>query len=289
MLGLFLRQWRRLLVGAFLLEAFLLAGILAGVWEPIDDGGRPLILAAAVLIVVVGASALVLLGLSALLPSEVGFVERVGPGLVLTAATEPLDDWLQLPPTAAFLRVVGLMIAANWLINGRWQSRFARRGRPTVAGFHVPIPPEDVRRRLRPDPKQAGCHYWPGTRFLPPPPGSEADFVMVRPRRSGLPDAMLLTGVIDHETGRGFTVTEWPVVEDGTPHVRQEFGLDPVPGGTAVTVRQTVLRARPGQHLFWWLGQDLKDHCASMRARLLGRWDLSLHGRQMARLPRAAG
>jgi hypothetical protein len=52
-------------------------------------------------------------------------------------------------------------------------------------------------------------------------------------------------------------------------------------GGTVLRVEQTVLRYTFGQWLFWWLSNDLSDHLYSIRARIDGRSDGSIHGSQM--------
>ena len=283
MIGVFLRQWRRVLVGAILLEVFLILGVLVGLGVPLEGGGPFGTLVAATIIVVLAIPAAMALILAVLRPGALSLIEWLGLSLVLGALTAPLLVLVELPALVICLHVGLVMLASHWLLGGAWQARFAGPGRPRTARFRVPLPPEEVRQGLRPDPNRPEGHYWPGTRFLPPPPGSDADFVMVRPRRGGLRDETWLTTVEDHADGYGFSLMLRPVSDGVDPHATLDFAIAPRPRGTEVRVRQTVLRARPGQHLFWWLGSDLRDHCASMHARLTGRRDLSMHGRQMPR------
>lgn len=288
MIGLFLRQWRRILLAAAFLAASLVLAALTG-RAPGDVETDPLgifVLAAFLtsLVVVTPLAAL----LSALAPRLLALFEPAGMALFTGVAVMPAWTRLGLPEWADCLLIGGLIYLAGVVLDGRWQARFAGPGRARTASVTIARPGDAVWRALRPDPSRPEAHYWPGTAIEGEDPWR---FVMVRPRRGRLPDERVSVAVEEAVPGRHFTMTLEP--EGAGPRLRLETGLAETEKGTRVTVTEQVLSATPGARFFWWLSADLKDHLASMKNRIEGRRDPTLHGRQMIRAeagpPRPSG
>ena len=286
MIGTFLRQWRRILLSTLAFMAFVAVGRALG--YPGMEGltGGPVLIVVSVflacLIVVTGAT----LVLSVLMPTLLPLVERTGVALILATPAGPvLAAWGWPGWTQCVVLFVAIQ-AVSYAVAGGWQARLARPGRPRTGSFTTRLPMAEVRRRLIPHPADAASYYWAGTSFAEAPDGSDADFVMTRPRRGALPDAVDAVRIREEVPGRLWSWEAVPVDGGAAPAVRTTVGIAPTARGTRVTVCEQVFSAPPGMLLHWWLSGDFRDHLASMKARLAGRRDVSIHGRQMVRRPR---
>ena len=283
MIGVFLRQWRRIMLGAALVIAFLGAMILTGNQAAPDLSGPPVVAVLAIALTGLIVSGGLTLVLSVLRPGFLPLVERGFLVLSLAGLILPALAPLGLPGWSSCGVFALLFLAVSYALAGSWQSRFAGPGRPHTGQFRVALPLDEVRRRVIPDPATISRHYWPGSRVADAPDGSDADFVLTRPRHGRWPDCVMNVRVTEDVPGRLWTIEAAPVEGDASPPTRTRIGLAPTPRGTHVTVTEQILSALPGHRLDWWLMGDFHDHLASMKARLTGRRDLSIHGRQMVR------
>ena len=181
--------------------------------------------------------------------------------------------------------MIAVFLGINRLIYGDWQNRFRDdRIYWEQRTIRLRSDPMTVWQALRPDPAHPARHYWPGTSFMPVPKGEDADFLMVRPTRSGLKDETLLVSLEDQSPGQALAIITRPLNPNDaeTPVVRMDIRLGALSnGGTELKMRETISRVTWGQRFEWWLSNDVADHMASMRARIDGGFDGSIHGSQM--------
>ena len=286
-LRLALRQWRRIVLGTGLMMLFMGICLRLGIVEDHGLSGMLGLVSIILAALIISASVTVILAL--FLPGMLSWVEIIGLLLVVSAALTPL--WERLKPDHGMGEVfeVGLMIALvlgiDWLIYGDWQNRF-RNNKTSLdqRTIRLKSDPMTVWHALRPDPENPSDHYWPGTSFMPVPEGVDADFLMMRPTKSGFKDETLLVSLEDQVPGAALTIKSWPLNPQDAENasIQMDMRLKELPnGGTELKVRETTSRATWGQRFDWWLSNDLADHMASMRARIDSEFDGSIHGSQM--------
>ncbi len=288
-LRLALRQWRRTLLGTLLLVIFMLVCIGLGYErDKIDFLHHPLGWLAMFLAGLIIAGSLTIIG-AFFVPGLLPLIELWGISLIVGATTFAVLDSLPWLPDLNGLANCAVLIAVYLLVHkllyGDWQAGvLPTKPVTTKRSIRLASDPKTVWNALRPDPARPNDHYWTGTSFLPAPDGATSDFIMSRPRRGGLKDETLLVTIQDEVPFQSFTLRTEPANANDleTPSVRIVFTLEPgAKGGITLSVEETLCRYTPGQRLAWWLSNDLSDHLHSMRAKIDGRSDGSIHGSQM--------
>lgn len=284
-----LRQWRRTLVGAALLSVFILLCIAFGY-----EGAPPNLLEkptgwiALALTGLIVSVALTLIG-ALLIPGLLSLIELWGvtliAGVLVFSATEAIPSMPELNGLWNCAILMAVFLLVHKALYGDWQASFLRsKPRTTKRTIKLRSDPQTVWNALLPDPNRATDHYWTGTTFLDAPDPTSANFIMCRPRRGGLKDEILEVQIENTSPFESFTMKSWPANANDkeTPVVRLTVHLQPTAsGGTRLRVEETLLRYAYGQRLMWWLSNDLSDHLHSMRAKIDGRSDGSIHGSQM--------
>ena len=288
-LRLAFRQWRRTLLGTVLLTVFMLVCIGLG-YEGVDTDvlTEPLRWLALILASLIVAACLTLIG-AFVVPGLLPLIELWGISLISGAITFAVLDSIQWLPEMNGLANCAVLIAdfllAHKLLYVDWQAGvLPTKPVTTKRSVRFASNPETVWKALRPDPARPGDHYWTGTTFLPPPDGSSFDFIMNRPRRGGVKDENLAVSVQNEAPFETFEVHSKPANANDleSPSTQLLFTLKTTrTGGTRLHVEETLFRYTPGQRLAWWLANDLSDHLHSMRAKIDGRSDGSIHGSQM--------
>lgn len=284
-----LRQWRRTLLGAVLLAIFVLLCIGLG-YEGVPPGllQKPTGWIAVALTGLIVSLGLTLIG-ALLIPGLLSLIELWGVSLILGAIVfSGLNVISWLPELNALWNCAILMaifLLVHKALYGDWQVNFLLSTPITKRrSTKLRADRETVWNALLPDPTRPEDHYWTGTTFLDAPDPSVADFIMCRPRRGGLKDetiAVRLENIVPLET---FTLNSQPANTNDreTPVVRLVVDLAPTAkGGTKLSIEETIFRYSYGQRLLWWLSNDLSDHLHSIRAKIDGRSDGSIHGSQM--------
>ncbi len=288
-LRLALRQWRRTLLGTLLLVIFILVCIGLGYErDKTDFLYHPLGWLAMFLAGLIIAGSLTVIG-AFFVPGLLPLIELWGISLIVGATTFAVLDSLPWLPNLNGLANCAVLIAVYLLVHkllyGDWQAGvLPTKPVTTKRSIRLASDPKTVWNALRPDPARPNDHYWTGTKFLPPPDGSAFDFIMNRPRRGGLKDENLAVTVQNEVPFETFELHSEPVNANDleTPSSRSVFTLEPaLKGGTRLHMEETLLRYTPGQRLAWWLANDLSDHLHSIRAKIDGRSDGSIHGSQM--------
>lgn len=229
-------------------------------------------------------ASLLIVGLVAmLLPSMLNLVEWVSFAYCLTGWVAPLRHTLGLPREFDLLISFAAITVMIDLISGR-MSRFLPRLNwgPKTARFHVKATPEEVWPRLVPSPATIGQYYQPGALTMPAPEGSGGDFILCIPRRYGYADVGALTRISDCDGPHRATI-HVSSVHNQDKFLREitEISIVPVGTGSEVTLRARYERITPGGWLGLTLTNSARDTAQCMRARIEGRRDWSLLGREI--------
>lgn len=280
------RQFRRFLLGSFLLTLFMGALLGQGVLDwPTNLAGPLLALAWVItLILVIGIPVAIL---AVLMPALLPLVELWLITLLVLALVEtPLLVLLDEQSLPGWLSCVVLFIGfigVERVLYGPWLSRVWRRDMaPRTSRVTVRTGAEKAWCALFPDPAHADAFYWPEASFLPAPEGSGADFILSMPRRTGYKNTLAEVIVEASEPGRYFRYRTRPLPGSGDPAQIVEVRIAPEGGERSrITYSEQFLDVTFGQRLFFYLNHGFRDTLASLRARLDGRKDRSIQGQQM--------
>ncbi|MGD9917759.1 MAG: hypothetical protein AB7U46_07035, partial [Paenirhodobacter sp.] len=283
-------QWPRILLVALLLtiSLFAISGInpFAIYSDELSFLRKMLMLlteGAVLFVVALCASLLAVTLVAVLLPGFLGLLEFMAFALMLFALLRPVLHDLGAPRPLANLAIIALGMLCNELLNGRL-SRFLPRVSfgPRSASFHTRLTPEEVWPRIVPDPATIGLYYQPGAMVMPAPEGSDAAFTLCIPRRFGYPDTACLVR---------FPLREAPhhvVTRSSTVHNQDKCLIEtldctitPTDTGSRVTLTIAFENIGPGTWLQMTLSSIQRDLAMCLRARLDGRRDHSLLGREI--------
>lgn len=281
MLGRLSRQWRRLLVGmALLIVSLALYWTLHGAPDDVRFNAifaMSVVLAA---LIVVGAA---IAALSLVAPGSLPLVELLLITLILCVPLTYVRHQLGIPAWTDCILLGAMIVLTERVLYGDWGQGLMRRDSgPHVTRFTVPLPTDEVWKRIVPLPEHAASYFRPATDFLPAPEGSDADFILHAKRRWGLKDSVEAIHIEEYDGHSRFCYRAEPSQGSTLPAERIGIRLTPQGDGTRVEMSTTFLNAPLGTRLRLWLGRDAWDYTASVRNRLTGRRDGTVHGRQIA-------
>lgn len=288
MLARLARQYRRIGVVALLLGLFLAWGVSNGHVEAGVMSG-PFVGPISLLLALLIMAAVPTLALAILLPGLLPLMELWLLALLLGAAFDPLVvplfSAVGAPALTYCLTLVIAFVLVERCLYGPWLRNLLRRDmRARTQSFTIQATPAALWPVVVPDPVHAERYHWPQASFLSPEPGNDADLILLLPRRTGYKDAAFDIYMEARENLQhvAFRALPRPGCDDPAEKVRIE--LTPVDDThTKVTYTRQLLDLPIGKRLFFWLGNDFRDTCASLRARLAKRPDRSLQGAQMLR------
>jgi hypothetical protein len=281
-----LRARRRMIVGTFLLTLWIVL-VLTGYNDVPQNvelssfGGWALFVTACFILAV--PIVCVTVFLLALL--EPGLLPAVEVALAASAATM----FVSLARMAAGLPwwIDFIVLFAAWwtlsqILAGLWLSHLGRRDTPVRRTVFVVAEPADkVWSRIVPLPENAGTYYWPKAMFLAPPDGSDADFVLLSPRRGHLPQLLEANWIEAREADRSVTLRSAPLPGSSTASERRTYRLEPVGTGTRVEIEVGFLDVPLGRRVALWISNDPGNYLDSLRDQASGRPDRSVFGREM--------
>ncbi len=288
MFGRIARTSRRVLFGGLLLTLFLLLSWVTGIGVLPEDfselsGAVEIgIFVLALLIVVgmlIGGPAIVL---AVVAPGMLPLIDLVAMALVLGIPMTLAMTALDLPYWAYCLGLFGIFLVLQKVFYGPWLKGFMAKDSQTYRmAFEVPEAPETVWARLAPLPENERSYHWPKATFTKAPDGSDADFTLTSPRRSGLKDAVEAVWIEDLSEGQAITIRTKPL--NGGAAISERFSLSVRPVGprTRVEIGNTFLEASLFHRFRIWLNNDPRDFGVCLRNRAQGRRDGSVHGRQV--------
>lgn len=287
MLDRILRQYRRLGFGMLMFSIFMGAYAVFVGWPGTDNFPQDSIaiisMTLAVLItafLIVGA-AIVVLGIIA--PGSLPLIEIVSIALFVGTPLVALRKTLGLSSHFDLIVILGALILVERLIVGDWGAKIRRRDvAPKTTRFTVPLSPEEVWKKVVPLPGHGASYFRPSTDFLAAPDGSDADFVMHSKRRWGLKDSVEQVYVEANDPCTHFRFRSEASLGSAMPGERVDIRLAPGTDGTTMDLTVAFLNVSLGMRLRLWLGQDARDYAKSVRNRLLGRRDGTIHGSQIA-------
>ncbi len=287
------RQWRRFVLCTLLFGLFVTSAALFGMWQVLPDPHEPDAgLWIALTLLVVGVP---LVLATYLAPFCLQAMEIVLLALISVAILHPVLDRLTgadgVGPWAygltLFITYSGIykLVYGDLLIDV-WRSDIPAR----TTNFMIDRPIEDVWAGLFPSPETAARRYWPQTQFLAPPSGTEADFLMILPRKDGYNDSSTLLTIEAAKPRTYFRTLSRPLIASsrrGDYSVREEITLtEHANERTEVSLTRSFMNVPFGIRLFWFLMEDLKDAASCMKARLEGKRDWSLLGAQLLKQSR---
>lgn len=174
------------------------------------------------------------------------------------------------------------VIAVLQITSGVWLRRLGRRDtRVLRTVFDVPRPAEEIWSRIVPLPENAGAYYWPGAAFRAPEDGSDADFVLLLPRRRHLPQHLDAVWIDACETGRSATLRSAPLPGSPGPAKLRRFRLQPVGEGTRVEIDVSFIDVPLGRRVGLWINNDPGNDLDSLRVEASRRPQRSVLGRYM--------
>lgn len=230
------------------------------------------------------ASSLVIVTLVALfLPGFLGLLEFMAFAFMLFALLRPVLHDLGAPRMIANLAIIALAMLCNELLNGRLSRVLPRVSfGPRSARFHTRLTPEEVWPRIVPDPATIGLYYQPGAMVMPAPEGSGAAFTLCIPRRFGYPDTANLVQFAHREAPHHVVIRSSTVHNHDKGLIETlDCTITPTAAGSLVTLSIGYENIGPGTWLQMSLYSIQRDLAMCLRARLDGRRDHSLLGREI--------
>ncbi|KEO51842.1 hypothetical protein [Thioclava pacifica] len=281
MLRRLMNQWPRFVAGTVLLLGAMLINVTripeAQTLLSTPLGWVSLVLACAIFVGV----PLVIFTL--FLPSLLALIELTPATMILSAPLLKLAQGLGVSGFANALIFLVVFMALEHLLNGRLAHLL-----PTVSlgprrvQFHTSHPPEEVWARIVPDPATIGRYYQPGSLILPPPEGSDAEFILASPRRQGYSDTTALVHrPLLEAPHRARVVEDTLHNQDKTMREIIDYEITPEGHGSKVTltIRYEGITLGTWKHLsFYSIHRDL---AMCLKARLDGKRDFSMLGRQI--------
>lgn len=289
MFGRIARSWPRLVAGMTLMGLFLgLCAVTGAAGDnvmpppPADEPLRIVAYAAAILITLFIVVSVPIVVFAVFAPSLLNLIELLALALIATIPFALLREAAALPAWVDCFAIFGFYLVFFNILSGRWLAWLGRRDSRTYRmSFVVPDGPDAVWSRIAPLPENAATFYWPKAEFMAAPEGSDADFVLHAPRRSGLQPAIEATWIEAIEPGRHLTHRSEPLPGSFGVKERQSLTLTPLGTRTKVNVQVTFLDVSLPVRIRLWLNNDASDFAASLRNRARGRRDGSVHGRQV--------
>ncbi|MDV7269829.1 hypothetical protein RYZ20_02835 [Thioclava sp. A2] len=284
----FFNQWPRFLFGWITLTLSLFGYILAfDLVEFFLIAPSSFVMIAITSAVLVG---LPMLFLTLFIPRFLTMIEVVSLTLLLTAPVTYVVHQAMLPD---FIVTV-IAIAILWLLESILYgplSRFAPKVKygPCKARIHTRLTPEEVWKRVVPDPQTVRQYYQPGAMTMPAPAGTDAEFILCIPRRWGYPDTSSLVRRTEITPNRRIRIEKRPVHADKTniPEII-EYRIEPAPYGSDLSVIVRYENIPVGYWLFLNFYSMPRDLAMCLRARLNGTRDWSLLGTQIRKQERPA-
>ena len=281
------RQYRRFFFCSSLLLTIVALGVTLNLseWPSAQNGLLITVLAWIIMLFLVVGLPIVLL--ATLSPGLLPMIEIWGITLLLGAVFDPVFNTVktaaQLPGWTFCLYLLALFIVVERALYGPWLATFLCRDmKKNRAEFVVNGTPETLWRALVPAPEHAESYYWPKARFLAAPRGSHADCVLNLPRQRGYKDALLEIYVEEAIPHTNLRYRADPMLGSADPAHTVEFEITPLDDQTCqVSYTLQYLAVPLGKRLFYYLNHDFNDTLASLRARVSGRSDRSIHGLQM--------
>lgn len=281
------RQYRRFLFGSLLVSLFMAVTLLSGIADWPAEVNHPVIgtLAWAILLILIVGTPIVVLSL--FLPGLLPLIELWGGTLLVLALIDPLVrpvmTGLGLPGWGYCVMLGATFLMVERALYGPWLANLWRRDmKKQSATLTVPGTPEDIWRKLYPDPANSQSFFWPGASFLANPDKSSPDMLLRLPRHHAAKDAVFDLHIEEVQAPDHFRYDLRPLPGCEDPHQRIEVKITPLDETQSrVTYTQQFLDLSFGQRLFSYLHNDFRDTLASLRARLAGRKDRSIQGSQM--------
>lgn len=287
------RQYRRIGFIALLLGLYFVLALVAGQADaPVMAG--PVAGPIGVLLALLIVAAVPTLVLALLLPGFLPLLELWLLAILLAAALDPLVapllTALDAPALTYCLSLLLAFVMVERCLYGPWLRNLHRRDmRARTHSFTIRATPAELWPVLVPDPRHVDRYHWPQASFLAPEQGSDADLVLILPRRTGYKDAAFDIVTEAREDPRHVTYRALPRAGCDDPAERVQIELAPIDETrTKITYTRQLLDIPIGKRLFFWLSHDFRDTCASLRARLSKRPDRSLQGAQMLRARKPA-